>query len=93
MLVKRLELSALQNRGLQSSGQAVRNDDFNFPKDQGVGESTLGRHDHHLYQAGVCHHHITQRKRKGRGWRRGRKGALWEDPLPLPTPPPPPSQK
>lgn len=94
MLVKRLELSALQNRGLQRSGQPVRNNNgFNLPKDQGVGRRELGRHDHRLYQAGLCHHHITQRKGRGRGWRRGRKGAIWGRPPPFPHSPLPPSQK
>ena len=40
--MKRLELSALQNRGLQSSGQPVRNNNgFNLPKDQGLGGEHL----------------------------------------------------
>lgn len=42
MLVKRLELSAQRNRGLQSSGQPVRNSNgFNLLKDQGLGGECL----------------------------------------------------
>lgn len=40
--MRRLELSALQSRGLQSSGQPVRNNNgFNLSKDQGLGGKHL----------------------------------------------------